>query len=110
MSQAYEIEFLCTDKGQHASRALALFSYSLRPDGESAYFALMEGDMNSRNWKAVPESERATKTIVRNGNITYRMQCPTCGRDIQMTRENAATVVTSTHAAGRHSVDVSRMP
>lgn len=132
MSRAGWVRVVCTDKGTHPSRELALLldrGTAYDPEWQTALFADPALTADEAAWlveheqiDATGERTAARGGVVRCGSVEdaasedhdkWRMKCPTCRRDVQLRDENMRRLVAGALASTdrpRVVVDLSLLP
>lgn len=122
--EAYRVEVICTDRGQHGQRSLATFV--VRIDGTfdtaSTRKAALPGAATFRvtcddgALEDLPSGIGPRKVVgVDNrddfdARRRWRFRCTTCGRDVPINEKTARTLVDAFASEPRRVVDVSLLP
>jgi hypothetical protein len=110
-----EFRVVCTDKGAHPSRELAIFA-PIPPyndagvwvgDAADTGLAWDEWDMNiERNATGVVVYGRTLRSTTDAGTL-WRFKCPTCRRDLPLRDTDLGCIVLAFVGAGHQSLDIS---
>lgn len=111
----HDIRLICTDKGTHPSREIGVLTRH-SDDDDDVVAPTDKLSWRSNAWRNGRASARVKDRLSHEGkgvifdDVTWRLRCPTCRREIQWRLGRAIEIVDTLVDSGVSLLDVSRLP